>query len=479
MHILFVAGEATPFIKTGGLADVIGSLPRALHKLGINVSVIMPKYKAIDLHYTSKMDTLHVDQVKVDWRDQYCGLMYKKHNNIDFYFIDNEFYFHRDNLYGEYDDGERFSFFDRAVLDMIPHLKGGKPDVIHCHDWHTGAIPALYKTEYAAKEGYENIKLIYTIHNLKYQGVFPMSVGTELLGLPEEALGVEGMEFYGNVNFMKGGIIFSDHVTTVSTTYADEIQTPYYGEQLDGLLTAKKDHLSGIVNGIDYKTWNPEDDDALIMPFKGTQPMRKRKIKEDLQKMLRLEVNGDIPMIAMVTRIVEQKGFDLVCHVLQEILSLPLQLVILGVGDEKYEGMLMYYAQQHPEKFAVELFFDEVLSHRIYGASDMFLIPSKFEPCGIGQLIAMRYGSIPIGRRTGGLADTITQANLKEGTGTGFLFNNFNAHEMLYEIESAVDLYHENPKIWKRLIKNAMKEDFSWQNSANAYKDLYETVLND
>lgn len=478
LNVLFVAAEGTPFIKTGGLADVIGSLPKALVGKDTNISVIMPKYKNIAPRYRDKMKNIYVGEVMVGWRHQYCGIDYLKLNGVHFYFVDNEFYFHRENCYGEYDDGERFGFFCRAVLEALPHLPTGIPDILHCHDWHAGAVSALYKLQYRYKEGYENIKLIYTIHNLKYQGVFPMIVGTDILNLDEEAFNPGGMEFYGNINFMKAGILFSDWITTVSETYSKEIRQAYYGEGLDGLLRLRGNALSGITNGIDYDLWNPENDAAISTDYTYRSPKRKRKMKEELQADLGLDVNGDIPMISMITRIVDQKGFDLLGRVLNEMANLPLQLVVLGVGEEQYEGMLRYFEMQYPKKISLELFFDDNLARRIYAASDIFLMPSRFEPCGIGQLIAMRYGTIPIARSTGGLVDTIENVDEKEGLGTGFLFNNYNAHEMLFAIERAVKLYAENPKIWNRLIRNAMQQDFSWNKSAQTYITLYEKLTN-
>lgn len=477
MNILFAAAEGSPFIKTGGLADVIGSLPKALVKKGNKVSVIMPKYKNIRLHDKTALKTIYTGEVYVGWRRQYVGVEHLQHDGVDFYFIDNQDYFYRDACYGEFDDGERFSYFCRAVLEVLPHLPSGMPQVIHCHDWHTGPIAAMYKTQYEGRSGYENIKVVYTIHNLKYQGVFPLVVGTDMLGFDSSVLNPYGAEYYGAVNFMKAGIAYADKITTVSETYAREIQEPYYGEDLDGLLWIRRDDLVGIVNGIDYEMWDPENDDSISLPFNFRSPKRKRKMKEELQADLGLEVNKDIPMISMVTRIVDQKGFDLVGRVLTEISALPVQLVVLGVGDEEYVGMLRYFEYVHPSKISLELFFDEHLAHRIYAASDMFLIPSKFEPCGIGQLIAMRYGSIPIARHTGGLADTIEMADVEEGTGTGFFFYNYNAHEMLTTIEKAVDLYQNNEKVWNRLIRNAMQADYSWSESAGIYNDLYEALV--
>lgn len=473
--ILFVAGEATPFIKTGGLADVIGSLPKALQAEKLDISVILPKYSQIPSHFKEEMETIYTGEVKMSWRRQYCGLQHLEHDGIHFYFIDNEYYFDRYSVYGEYDDGERFSFFCKAVLEVLPHLPGGVPDVLHCHDWHSGAIAPLYRFTYAWKEDYRNIKIIYTIHNLKYQGIFPLRLGYEFLELPGEALSENGMEFYGNCNFMKGGIAYADHITTVSETYAEEITYEYFGEGLDGLLRQRKNDLWGIVNGIDYDEYNPGGDDY-VPAFTWRSPKRKLKLKEELQADLGLEVDKKIPLIAMITRIVDQKGFDLLGRVMEEVLELPLQLAILGVGTEDYEGYLRYCESQYPQKLTVNLFFDNVLARRLYAASDMFLMPSRFEPCGIGQLIAMRYGSLPVVRCTGGLADTVEDANFAAGTGTGFLFYNYNAHDMLYCIEDAVEQYRENEKGWYKIVKNAMRQDFSWDNSAKRYAELYDLV---
>lgn len=477
MHVLFVAGEAAPFVKTGGLADVVGSLPKALVKDDVKVSVMIPKYKNIETCHECNMELIHEGEVALDWRRQYCGLQHIEKDGVDFYFVDNEFYFHREDCYGEYDDAERFSFFCKAAFQLMPYLKAGKPDVLHLHDWHVGPMAAMYKTQYFHRKGYEDMKVVYTIHNLKYQGIFGASVATKLLGLSRDVVTPEGMEFYGNINFMKAGIVYSDKVTTVSKTYAQEIKYPYYGEKLDGLLRKECDKLIGIVNGIDYSIWNPETDPNLIENFSCRSPKRKRKMKESLQECLGLPVNGNIPMLVMVSRLVEQKGLDLFMHVLPQILDLGVQVVVLGVGDDKYEGWLLHFADIYPDQCKVKLYFDEILSHRLYACGDMFLMPSKFEPCGIGQLIAMRYGAIPIARRTGGLADTITPYNVETGEGTGYLFNNFNAHEMLTQIERAVDLYRHDEKAWRKLIKNAMQSDFSWLHSAKLYKEVYRSLI--
>jgi len=477
LKILYAASEAVPFIKTGGLADVAFALPKALKKLGVDVRVIIPKYKDIPEKFKENMTFITSFIVPVGWRKQYCGIEYLEHEGVTYYFVDNEYYFVRDGLYGHYDDGERFSFFCRAVLETIENIDF-KPDTIHCNDWHTGMISPLLKEHYKGKDKFSNIKTVFTIHNLKYQGLFPKEMLGDLLGLGMEYDSVDALEFYGGISFMKGGINYSDIITTVSRTYAEEIQYPFFGERLDGLLRQKKDKLHGIVNGIDYDIYNPKKDKFIFSCYdvRSIRGMRKQENKTHLQEKLGLPQNKEIPMIGMVTRLVDMKGLDLILCILDELLSEDIQMVVLGTGDSYYESQIKEFAQRYPYKFSANIFFSEELAHKIYAASDMFLMPSLFEPCGLGQLIALRYGTLPIVRETGGLKDTVKSYNEEAGEGNGFSFTNYNAHDMLYTIRRALEIYKDK-ETWKHIAQNAMGQDYSWQNSAAIYKEIYEKLV--
>lgn len=461
MNILFAASECAPFVKTGGLGDVIGSLPQALVKQGVHVNVILPKYEDMPFSYKEQMTYVNRIEVPVGYRRQHCGIEKLDRDGISYYFLDNEYYFKRHGSYGFFDDGERFAFFSRAVLESLPHLDV-QPDIIHSHDWQTGPISALLHAHYQNDPFYKNIKTVFTIHNLRYQGIYPKSVLSDLLDLSDDYFHMDGLEFYGNVSYLKAGLAYADALTTVSPTYAEEIQMPYYGEHLDGFLRKRKDDLTGIINGIDYEVYNPEAGGS--------------ESKTTLQGALYLPVNEDIPVISMVTRLVEQKGTDLVLRVIHEMMALNVQLVILGTGDHHYEQALRDLSEQYPDRLSVHTYFDEALAQKIYGASDLFLMPSQFEPCGIGQLIALRYGAIPIVRETGGLRDTVTPYNEFTDEGNGFSFTNYNAHDMLFTIERAVYFYRFHKKKWQRLVARAMAQDYSWEQSAAKYKELYEKV---
>lgn len=474
MKILFAAAEGSPFVKTGGLADVIGALPKALLKAGHDIRLVMPKYRTIPDSFKEKQEHLGTTSVYVGWREQYCGVDSLLFEGIPVYFIDNEYYFGRDGIYGYGDDGERFAYFSRAVLDMLPVIDF-KPDVIHVHDWHTGPVPALLRHHYGSKPFYSGIKTVFTVHNLLYQGIFPYEVLGELLGLPNEYFTPEGLEFYGNVSYMKAGLVYSDHVTTVSPTYAEEIKTPHYGYGLDGLLRSLNGRLTGIVNGIDTKLFNPATDRALPTTYRSNLA-KKRDNKTKLQEEVGLPVAPEVPLIAMVTRLVESKGLDLVMRVLDELLYFDdVQFVILGTGDPAYEHWFREAVYRQPQKLAAKITFDDGLSRRIYAGSDIFLMPSKFEPCGISQLLALRYGSIPVVRETGGLNDTVKAYNEFTGEGNGFTFTHYNAHDMLYTIRRAVQFYHQ-PEHWKKVARNAFSGDYSWSVSAGKYEDIYKQI---
>jgi starch synthase len=476
LKVLFVASEAHPFIKVGGLGDVAHALPRALRKLGIDVRVILPKYGSIKEEFKSEMVNIAHFNVPLGWRNQYCGLQYMEYDDIPFYFIDNEYYFKREGAYGYYDDGERFAFFDKAVIESINHMEGFTPDVIHCNDWHSGAVIPLLKAFYSHKDRFKNIKTLFTVHNLQYQGVFPKEILNELLGLGDEYFVDERLKFNEAVSFMKGALNMADKISTVSNTYAEEIKTSYYGEGLDSLLWYRKYDLSGIVNGIDTDIYNPETDKELAFNFNKDDFNNKLKNKTALQSELGLTVDENIPMIGIVSRLVSQKGFDLIARVLDEILELDLQIVLLGTGERDFEQMFKHYGKKYPQKVSTNILFNNKLAKKIYASSDMFLMPSKFEPCGIGQLLALRYGTIPIVRETGGLKDTVTMYNKITGEGNGFSFANYNAHDMLYTIQKAVKLYKDKT-LWNRLVKTAMSEDNSWDKSAQVYIDLYNSMI--
>ena len=474
MNVLFAASECAPFIKTGGLGDVIGALPKALKKQGINVSVILPKFEDLPFHIKQEMTHVTSIEVPVGWRQQFCGIEKLVANGITYYFLDNEYYFKRHGSYGYFDDGERFAFFSRAILESIPYLED-LPEIIHCHDWQTGLVSVLLKAHYQKHPLYEDIKTVFTIHNLLYQGVYPKTVLAELLDLSELYFNIDGLEFHGNVSYLKAGLAFSNYVTTVSPSYAEEIQTPYYGEQLDGYLRKRTGDLKGIINGIDNELYNPSTDEYLSIPFSTYEG--KMKNKRELQEVLNLPVNDEVPVLSMVTRLVDQKGIDLVLHVFHEMIGQGIQFIILGTGEEKYERAFRNLAEQYPNQVSTNIYFDEGLARRVYAGSDIFLMPSQFEPCGIGQLLAMRYGALPLVRETGGLRDTVIPYNQFTGEGNGFSFTNYNAHDMLHTIEQAVGMYKFQPKRWKQLAENAMKEDFSWDSSSSHYIDLYESLL--
>lgn len=474
MKVLFAVSECVPFVKSGGLADVAGSLPKELLKQGTDVRVILPKYGAIREQFKEKMTKQAALTVNVGWRSQYCGIESFTHEGIIFYFIDNEYYFKRDQLYGYFDDGERFAYFNRAVLESLKQI-GFIPDIIHCHDWHTGMIPFLLKTEYQHKSGFESIRSVFTIHNLQFQGILPRHALDDLFGISDLYFHSEALEFYGNINVMKGGITAADKITTVSPTYRNEIQMEYYGEKLHGLLRKRSSDLQGILNGIDDDFYNPADDPFLYKNYNVSNLTGKAVNKKKLQRQFGLPVQTDTPIIAMVTRLTKQKGLDLVKHVLHELLQDDVQILVLGTGDKEFEHFFSGMEHAYPNKCKAYIGFDEELAHQIYAGADLFLMPSKFEPCGLGQMIAMRYGTIPIVRETGGLNDTVISYDPKHKEGNGFTFTNFNAHDMLYTIRRAIKYYHSAD--WEKIVFNAMELDHSWAQSAFQYNQLYASLI--
>lgn len=476
MKVLFVSTEVHPFIKTGGLADVAYALPKALKEMGVDVRIILPKYADISENYTSKMSHLASYVVKLGWRNQYCGLEFINFENIPVYFIDNEYYFKRSGCYGFYDDGERFAYFCRSVMESVKYMDNFCPDVIHCNDWHTGMIPLYLKDFYNEQPEFVNAKSIFTIHNLKYQGQFSPEILEDLLGLTPAYYSEDKIKHNECVSFMKAGIVYADKVTTVSPTYAKEIQTPYFGEGLDGLLREKADKLVGVLNGIDYDINSPKTDENLVMNYTVRSIKRKMVNKEALQKAVGLPVNPDVAVVGIITRLVRQKGIDLITCVMEEMLKLNIQFVILGTGDEDYQDFFEYYAYSYPGKVAACMKFDNSLASKIYAGADLFLMPSLFEPCGLSQIISMSYGTLPIVRETGGLKDTVIPYNEYTGEGNGFSFANYNAHEMLNVLQYAL-VQFENKEVWNKLVKSAMNTRYARDRQANEYIAIYNELI--
>ncbi|MEW8968834.1 glycogen synthase GlgA [Exiguobacterium alkaliphilum] len=475
MKIWYVASEAAPFMKTGGLADVIGSLPQAVSGLGEEVSVVMPKYGTIAEEYVEKMEYLFDLIVPVGWRKQFAAVLKLEHDGITHYFIDNEYYFNREGvLYGHYDDAERFAFFSRAALEMIGKLDETLvPDVLHCHDWQTGVVPAFLRIHYQHIEAYQKIRTVFTIHNLQYQGIFPEDVLGELLQFGHEHFTAEGIQHNGLVNYMKAGIVHSDQITTVSPSYRDEIMEPYYGEGLDAALRHRAVDVRGILNGLDLATNDPSTDKRIAKTYDlDTVKEGKAVNKRALQERFGLEVRDDVMLIGFVSRLVEQKGLDLINGVSDELGNLDCQFVFLGSGQPEYEAIVHEMTARHPGKIGSYIGFDIELAHLIYAGSDAFLMPSRFEPCGLSQLISMRYGTLPIVRETGGLRDTVKPFNEYTQEGTGFGFLNYNAHEMLATIEKSIRVFYDR-NTWNALVHQAMTADFSWKQSAKQYRELY------
>ncbi|MBQ8027430.1 MAG: glycogen synthase GlgA, partial [Clostridia bacterium] len=464
--------EALPFIASGGLADVAGSLPQALRKRLIGARVVMPLYDTIRQELKDSMTFVTHISVPVAWRRQYCGIFEARHNGVIYYLLDNQYYFKRDRIYGHYDDAERFAFFARAVLEIIPHI-GFKPDIIHCNDWQTAMTPVYYSTMYADQPGWENIKTIFTIHNIQYQGVYGMELIGDVLGMQP---GTEHIvEYNGCVNLMKGAIETANVVTTVSPSYANEILDPWFSHGLDNILEQRRFKLSGILNGIDVENYNPETDKDIFANYSAEDFSAKATNKAELQKMFNLLVNERTPVVGLVTRLVSHKGLDLVKAILDELLATTdIQFVVLGSGDWQYEEFFKEMAGRYPNQLGLRLGFVPDLARKIYAGSDMFLMPSKSEPCGLSQMVALRYGSIPIVRETGGLKDTITDSGDNEGN--GFTFARYNAHDMLHTIRRAVEGY-QNEEGWNILVKRAMECNNSWNRSANEYIRLYKNVL--
>ncbi len=477
-NILFVASECVPFIKTGGLADVAGALPKSLDKNKYDVRVVLPDYACIPEKYRNEFQYVHhfyMDLGKLG--DVYVGIMTCQLDGITYYFIDNQHYFSDPKPYGDIHwDIEKFCYFSKAALAILP-VVGFHPDVIHCHDWQTGVLPVMLHTVFKSNPFFHNIRTIMTIHNLKFQGVWDIETMKLYTNLPDDVFITGRMEFKKDANMLKGGLVYADRITTVSDTYAWEIQLPYYGEGLDGLLYAKRNTLSGIVNGIDYDIYNPETDPKIVSNYTAkTVTAGKKKNKMELQKELGLPVDPDVMMIGMITRLTDQKGFDLVEWVIGRLLQSHIQLVVLGTGVDKYENLFRHLEWSHKDKVSSSIYFNDERAHKIYASSDAILMPSRFEPCGLTQLIALRYGAVPIVRETGGLKDTVEPYNEFAQTGTGFSFANYNADEMLASIFYAEQVYYDNRKAWDDMVLRGMAKDFSWNSSAKKYEALYDSL---
>lgn len=475
--ILFVASECVPFIKTGGLADVVGSLPKYFNKEDFDVRVVLPKYMAISDSFKQRMNYKTHFYMDLAWRSQYVGVFETIYDGITFYFIDNEFYFAGYKPYGNiYEDIEKFAFFCRATLSALPIIDF-RPDIIHCHDWQTGLIPVYLKDTFSQGEYFREIKTIMTIHNLKFQGVWDLKTVKDITGLSAYYFTPDKLEAYGDANYLKGGLVYADYITTVSDTYANEIKTPLLGEGLDGLIRARDNSLIGIVNGLDYEEYNPEKDDYIYDNY-NIKTFRKEKVKNKikLQQELGLEHNEQVFMIGIVSRLTDQKGLDLVDYVIEDICSEDIQLVVLGTGEEKYENLFRHFAWKYGNRVSANIYYSEEKSHKIYAACDAFLMPSLFEPCGLSQLMSLRYGTVPIVRETGGLKDTVQPFNEYESTGTGFSFANYNAHEMLGTIRYAKEIFYNKKREWNKMIERDMLVDFSWNNSAKKYEELYRRL---
>ena len=470
MKVLFASSEAYPFAMSGGLADVAGSLPKALRKRLIGCRIVMPLYSCISDELRQKMTFITSITVSVAWRRQYCGIFEAHLDGVIYYFIDNQYYFKREGLYGHYDDAERFAFFSRAVLDIIPHI-GFTPDIIHCNDWQTALIPVYLNSMYRGQEIYDNIKTVFTIHNIQYQGKYGHELNGDVLGLPYECESL--VEYDGCVNFMKGAIQCADKVTTVSPTYAHEILDPYYSHGLDGILKQFTYKLTGIVNGIDYDVYNPETDSLIYKNYTVDDLENKAYNKQMLRKETGLPERAEAPLIGIVTRLVKHKGLDLVKCVFEELLRADLQFVILGSGEWEFETFFHEMASKYPDKVALRLGFNPQLAHKIYAGADIFLMPSQSEPCGLAQMVALRYGTIPIVRQTGGLNDTVSDSG--DGEGNGFTFKSYNAHDMENTVWRAIAGYKDKEG-WDILRRRAMQCDNSWGISANAYIRLYRDI---
>lgn len=475
MKVMFVAAEAVPFAKAGGLGDVIGSLPIEIAKKNVDVRVVLPYYRDIPQKYKNQMKKVSGCQVKIGWRDQHAEIWELKDRGVTFYFIDQPYYYDRSGLYGYFDDGERFSFLSQAALTVIENMKFF-PDIIHAHDWHTALVPFYVKELYWKRGICENTKIVFTIHNLAYQGSFPPEFIEDVLGLSRDYYTEDKLEHFGSLNLMKGGILYADAVTTVSSTYAEEVQTEERGAGLNQVLQSASNKFFGILNGMDTESYNPSTDFALAQPFHHEELEKRKKNKEKLLEDFNIGTGEDAPLVGMVSRMTWEKGFDLISEAIPKIIYSGAKMIILGTGDPKYEALIRSFAEKYPQALAVITEFDENLARNIYGGSDLFVMPSIFEPCGISQMIAMRYGAIPLVHGTGGLKDTVIPYDPKTGKGLGFVFPEMTEASFLGVYQEALALYRNQPA-WENLMKQAMRVDYSWSESVKKYIQLYESVM--
>ena len=475
MNILYAASEVAPFVKTGGLGDVAGSLPAALAAAGHEVAVVCPLYSAIGKDWREQMTFVKNAYVQLGWRNQYCGIFSLERAGVTYYFLDNEYYFARAQVYGEYDDAERFAFFSKGVLEILPDLEL-RPDVINCNDWQTALIPVYYNLMFASRPFYTGIKTVFTIHNIAFQGRYGREILEYVMGIDDAHYRSGFMVMDGDVNLMKAAIVASNAVTTVSPTYAEEIQTPYYGHGLDSILRSNSYKLHGIINGIDLDAFDPAHDPYLPAHYTAQDLSGKAADKQALLELCGLEGDADTPVIGMVGRLTDHKGLDLVEAVLDDILRDDVRLVVLGKGDWRYEQMFVEAKRRYPDKVSASILFSADLANKIYAGADLFLMPSKTEPCGLAQMIALRYGTIPIVRETGGLRDTVTAFVDYLGTGNGFTFHSYNAHDMLHVIREACEVFHFNKEAWQKLMTGGMQSDFSWKTSAEKYVEVYQSI---
>ncbi len=481
-NILFAASESVPFIKTGGLADVVGALPQYIDSGEYDVRVIMPFYTCIPEKFRNSFR--YVTHFYMDFGmhegNQHVGIMEYEYNGVKFYFVDNEYYFKCSTPYSS-DlkwDIERFTFFCKAVLAVLPVI-GFRPDIIHCHDWQASLIPVFLHTSFATNPFYSSTKTIMTIHNLKFQGVWDVKTFKYHTALPDYMFTPDKLEFHKDANMLKGGLVYADYITTVSETYAEEIKYPFYGEQLDGLLRARSASLRGIVNGIDYKVFDPSNDKQIFAEYNSNNFIKQKAVnKEKLQAELGLPVDKNKYMIAIISRLTDQKGLDLVNYAIERICDEFTQFVVIGTGDPRYENMFRHYQWKYPERVSANILYSDALAHKLYAAADAMLMPSLFEPCGLTQLISLRYGTVPIVRETGGLKDTVNPYNEFDGTGTGFSFANYNGDEMLGVINYSKHIYYNHRDQWDKMVKRGMETDFSWNSSARQYEGMYDWMIN-
>lgn len=473
MKIMFVAAEGAPFAKTGGLGDVIGALPKSLVKNGNEVAVVLPYYDVVDAKFSGEIEDVLYFYTYLGWRRVYVGVKRIVRDGVTFYFIDNHDYFFRGHVYGDWDDGERFAFFQIAALELMEKIDF-IPDILHVHDYHTGMIPFLLKEKYHWINAYKDIKTVFTIHNIEFQGQFDPGMLWDLFGVGFERYADGTLRWNDCLNWMKAAVLYADRVTTVSPSYAEEIKTPQFGKGLDQIMRMESGKLSGIVNGIDTELLNPETDPYLLAHFSADDLSGKAEDKATLQERVGLPVRDDVPLIGIVSRLTDQKGFDLVVNELNNILQNDLQVVVLGTGYADYENAFAWFGRNYPEKLSANITFDLELAQQIYAACDLFLMPSAFEPCGLSQMMAMRYGTLPLVHEVGGLRDTVIPYNRFDKTGTGFTFNNFSGYWLTTTLAFALDVYYHHKEDWRELQHNAMTKDFSWDTASLAYEHLYK-----